>query len=237
MDLRKIFVPKQKSSRKPAWKDPGSFPISKSLQEAIHRKHLTHRQWMAAKRHGQPDIARLNYTRERKKVAKLIRRAKRKCEKDIAQKCKNNPKVFWAHIRNKFKTKTGVTPLLEKKDDKNSIKFSDEDKANILQKQFSSVYTQEPKGTIPRLSKRTDDDIPGSHVTHDIHPRMLQELVDIIAEPISIHLNKTLQYGYILVDWKRAYVSPIYKKGAKNQVENYRPISLTSLVCKLIESF
>jgi hypothetical protein len=39
-------------------------------------------------------------------------------------------------------------------------------------------------------------------------------------------------------DWKKAYVSPIYKKGARNIAENYRPISLTSVVvCKLMEKF
>ena len=66
---------------------------------------------------------------------------------------------------------------------------------------------------------------------------MLQELVEIISEPIKILLNKSLDDGKIHADWKRAIVSPIYKKGAKNLAENYRPISLTCLVCKIIESF
>ena len=39
------------------------------------------------------------------------------------------------------------------------------------------------------------------------------------------------------MDWKKANVSPIYKKGARNKAENYRPISLTSIICKLMESF
>ena len=37
--------------------------------------------------------------------------------------------------------------------------------------------------------------------------------------------------------WKIAYVSPIFKKGARNKAENYRPVSLTSVLCKLIKSF
>ena len=41
----------------------------------------------------------------------------------------------------------------------------------------------------------------------------------------------------IPLDWKKAYVSPIYKKGARNRAENYRPISLTCILCKLMESF
>ena len=43
--------------------------------------------------------------------------------------------------------------------------------------------------------------------------------------------------GRIPQDWKMAYVSPIFKEGARNRAENYRPINLTSIVCKLTEYF
>ena len=71
----------------------------------------------------------------------------------------------------------------------------------------------------------------------EIHPRLLQELVDIISEPIVFLMNKSMETGVIPLDWKKAYVSPIYKKGARNRAENYRPISLTCILCKLMESF
>ena len=54
-----------------------------------------------------------------------------------------------------------------------------------------------------------------------IHPQILIELVDIGSKPLAVLL----------------YVAPIFKKGARNKAENYRPVSLTSIVCKLIESF
>ena len=38
-------------------------------------------------------------------------------------------------------------------------------------------------------------------------------------------------------DWKMAYISPIFQKGARNKAENYRRISLTSIACKFMESF
>jgi hypothetical protein len=38
-------------------------------------------------------------------------------------------------------------------------------------------------------------------------------------------------------NWKKANVTPLHKKGPKNLVENYRPISLTSIVCKTMEKF
>ena len=37
-------------------------------------------------------------------------------------------------------------------------------------------------------------------------------------------------------DWRIANITPIFKKGSKSLAENYRPISLTSIICKLFES-
>ena len=44
-----------------------------------------------------------------------------------------------------------------------------------------------------------------------------------------------MQTGKLPDNWKKANVTPLHKKGPKNQVENYRPISLTSIVCKTVE--
>ena len=71
----------------------------------------------------------------------------------------------------------------------------------------------------------------------EMHPQILTELVDLVSKPLALLLNKTMNEGCIPQDWKMAYVSPIVKKGARNKAENYRPISLTSIVCKLMESF
>ena len=48
--------------------------------------------------------------------------------------------------------------------------------------------------------------------------------------------NKSLESGEVPKQWKRAHVSPIFKKGDKKQSENYRPVSLTCVVCKTMES-
>ena len=71
----------------------------------------------------------------------------------------------------------------------------------------------------------------------EIHPRLLTELSSHISKPIAFLLNKTIEYGKIPNDWKRAYVSPIFKKGARNRAENYGPISLNISVCKIMERF
>ena len=56
---------------------------------------------------------------------------------------------------------------------------------------------------------------------------------------MKLHLlliNLSLETGTVPVDWRCAAVSPIFKKGSKKLAENYRPISLTSIVCKILES-
>ena len=65
---------------------------------------------------------------------------------------------------------------------------------------------------------------------------MLKELVDFIARLTSILLNRTMEDSTIPGDWKLAFVIVICKKGSKSIAENYRPISLTSVVCKLMET-
>ena len=66
-------------------------------------------------------------------------------------------------------------------------------------------------------------------------PDFLKELIDHISHPVTL-LNKTMEYGKIPKEWKQANVSPIFKKGQKHLAENYRPITLTSVVCKLMET-
>ena len=69
-----------------------------------------------------------------------------------------------------------------------------------------------------------------------IHPQILIELVDLVSKPLALLLNKTMDEGCIPQNWKMAYVSPIFKKGARNKGENYRPIGLMSIAW-MMESF
>ena len=69
-------------------------------------------------------------------MKRMMRQARKRCEKNICSNSKINPKLFWAHIRRTLKMKSGVGPLLKDKNDKNSTKFGDKEKADILQNQF-----------------------------------------------------------------------------------------------------
>ena len=67
-------------------------------------------------------------------------------------------------------------------------------------------------------------------------PRFLIEIKDQIAYPLYLLFRKSLDESSVPDDWKCADVSPVFKKGNRNKVENYRPISLTSQICKIFES-
>uniref|UniRef100_A0A803JXN3 Reverse transcriptase domain-containing protein n=1 Tax=Xenopus tropicalis TaxID=8364 RepID=A0A803JXN3_XENTR len=68
-----------------------------------------------------------------------------------------------------------------------------------------------------------------------IHPRVLNELSAVIAKPLHIIFQDSLRFGMVPRDWRIANVVQLFKKGSRSQPENYRPVSLTSVVGKLLE--
>jgi len=67
-------------------------------------------------------------------------------------------------------------------------------------------------------------------------PRFLIEIKDHLIYPLYLLFRNSLDEASVPDDWKCADVSPVFKKGNRSQVENYRPISLTSQICKIFES-
>ena len=56
---------------------------------------------------------------------------------------------------------------------------------------------------------------------------------DQIKHPLYLLFKKSLHETTIPESWKVATVTPIFKKGHRNKGENYRPVGLTSIACKL----
>ncbi|KAK4825758.1 hypothetical protein QYF61_002241 [Mycteria americana] len=69
----------------------------------------------------------------------------------------------------------------------------------------------------------------------EIPPRVLKELADVLTAPLSIIYQPSWLTGEVPVDWRLANVTAIYKKGRKEDPGNSRPVSLTSVLGKLME--
>ena len=197
---------------------------------------------------------------EYKRVSNQLRNLTRKCgishEKDIASKAKTQPKYVWQHINNLRTVKSKIPDLYwDDDEDPNNMARTDHEKADRLADFFSSVMTHETDGVwelydkpeikhdlkieinedivMKKLEKLNVSKSPGPDT---IHPRVLKELKKTLVVPLTIIFQTSLETCVVPDSWKIAHISAIFKKKDKNVAGNYRPVSLTSVVCKLMES-
>jgi len=195
----------------------------------------------------------ISYTKARNQAKWECRKAQRDFEMKLAKESKQNPKAFYKYAKSKLKTRPGISQLSR---DDGSLTKTDTQKANILNDFFSSVFTKEDMVNIPDdFTKRTDSTISDIALSkEDIEkklsklnpnkstgpdgaaPRILKELYRELSDPLYDMYRQSLDTGKLPTSWKTGLVSPIFKKGNRHQAKNYRPVSLTSVVCKTLES-
>ena len=227
------------------------IPLDHQTRTMIKRKKRLWRRVMQGEENAKPEFNRL-----RNKVRRATRRKKRDLEKEIANQVKSNPKRFWSYANQRTHHREPI-PNLSKSGQvsRNDFTESNQEKVDTLGSFFSSVFTEEEEGrweipTDPNVEDITEEpDVsegnlrkimkqirPGKSPGPDaIHPRLLVEGRDEMALPLSKLFAKSLETGCLPADWKLANVTAIYKKGDKRLPSNYRPVSLTSTVCKLME--
>ena len=126
---------------------------------------------------------------------------------------------------------------------------------NILNDYFGTVFTLENNESIPSLGDRCSDhrlatvtiaieDVwnqlvtlnPGKSSGPDgCHPHVLREVKEGVVTPLYLIFKKSLEDGKLPAPWKDANVTALHKKSDKRVPSNYRPVSLTSVVCKMLE--
>ena len=90
-----------------------------------------------------------------------------------------------------------------------------------------------PEVVASKINNMKENKSPG---VDGISPKILKETVEQISTPPAHVFNMSLQEGIVPLEWKEANIVPLFKKGSRNKSVNYRPVSLTSVICKLLET-
>lgn len=236
------------------------LPMNRKLWKLVKRKK---RLWTRLKElkenngsHAETREVDLERRRVNNKIRWETRKGVKEKERKIAKNAKDNPKIFWKYIQDKMTRRVRIPELVRDLDEMTRTKAeTDREKADLLGKYFGEVFTVETEEDIPSLPIKqvptlelielSQDKILGaikkmksskSPGPDGIHPRIIKEGGEILVEPFRILFEESFRAGQIPTDWKTANVTAIFKKGKRNDPGNYRPVSLTCVVCKLMET-
>jgi hypothetical protein len=154
-------------------------------------------------------------------------------------------------VKKKTKSRPAIGPLL----DADNHRVTGDKMAELLNNFFSSLFTREDMRSQPKAVELETEILEKVTVTEKavrekirnlksfsaagpdgIGPQLLQEVREEVIPALTTIFRQSLCTGEVPEDWRRANVTPIFKKGKKTDPGNYRPVSLTSVCCRILES-
>ena len=193
----------------------------------------------------------------RNEVNAKIKKAKSEHDKELDKKI-SEPSLFgekqWWKLVKTFMNKKGIDTEIPPIEENGTTYYTNTDKANVLNNYFIQQSTLNPDTTElpntfyeqPELNNiiiRENETLDvlknldaGKAVGPDmIHNKLLSAGAQALCKPLTHLFNRCLQNGKYPSIWKTAHVTPIHKKGSRENCTNYRPISLLSCVGKAFE--
>ena len=189
-------------------KKQGKRSKKKHLSKEAFRKIRYKQNMWRVYRHTGTDNDYEAYKEALNAATNEVRKSKRNFEHKLAEHIKTDSKSFYAYVRSKQNVRDKVGPL---EDNAGNIITQGFLMAEELNMHFSSVLRE--KILVRYLYQKQSSSTPLAHV-----------------------FNMSLQDGIVPFEWKEANIIPLFKKVSRNKSVNYRPVSLTSVVCKLLET-
>ena len=162
----------------------------------------------------------------------------------------NTSGKFYGYIKSQTTVSTAI-PCIKKHD--GTVAMHDCDKASVFLEYFSSVFVND-NNVIPEFTSTCNDSLDSFVCTtrdiikvvmklkstsspgpDGITCAFLKNVLANIASPLCKVFNKSLSEGVLPQDWKVAHIIPLFKKGDAQLASQYRPVSLTSIICKILE--
>ena len=151
-----------------------------------------------------------------------------------------------------YKKSGDITAL---KNEDGELSYDEEINAQQLNKYFASVFVDEPDdglfdwNKIVSIENMLPDfiidekevmnlidslDISKAQGPDSIHTKVIKECSVIFSKVLTILFNKSLSFGSLPSQWKKANIKALFKKGSRTLCSNYRPV--TSVLCKILET-
>ncbi len=128
------------------------------------------------------------------------------------------------------------------------------DKASLYNQYFQSVFSTPSNDALPAISTKVIPELGDMVINPEevylvlknlekskasgpdnVSPRILKECASQLALSICLLINMSLKYGVLPEEWLNANVVPVHQGGKRDDVRNYRPVSLLSIVSKWVE--
>jgi hypothetical protein len=243
----KLYIPRsvpKSASRYPVWFNGG---ILRVLREKYKYRKLY------SKFKNPLDLMTFKLLKDRSLA--LINESYKKYISSIETNIKNNPKIFWAFIKQKKGSSNGYPSRMYYKNHSSTI---GSEMCDLFAQCFSSIY--QSSNIAVDLSRLVKDEVTSSYMTKvvfstdqvmralrgldtnkgagsdSISPMYAVKCAESLSMPLSLIFNKSLSVGVFPTLWKEARIVPIYKSGDKSNVENFRPISILPVFGKVFES-
>ena len=216
--------------------------ISQEVRSLVNKKKRAYRNLQS---HPSPSNLSI-YKDSRNKAVTGIRKAKHDFERDLVLRAKTQPKILYAYLNADKKTQ----PANSLKNSDGSITTDDLEIACKLNSHFSHLFTPIPNhpipspcyGTVNFSQSDVEEALLGIKETTSSGPDglpalFLKRCAKSLALPTYIIFHNSVHSCTFPTQWKDANITPIHKSGSPHNVNNYRPISLLSILSKILERF